>query len=102
MLGQDAKKEVQESDDERLEEALEPQAQFPNLPWKSDLALFTWRVMHEWPLVPSKWPIKELDWLSFGTFTHLLRWHESPELKVSFTELAVFICLLETTVHTVQ
>lgn len=95
LLGQDAKKEVVESEDERLEEALTPQEQFPALPWKSDLVLFTWRVTYEWPTVPTRWPFDQNDWLSFGTFISLLRWQESPTLKVSFMELAVLFLFLK-------
>ena len=95
MLGQDAKKDIVETDEERHEESRSPQEQFPALPWGSDPSLFQWRVDMDWPQAPVKWAFDHGDWSHFGSFIALLRWREAPDLKVSFTELAVLFLFLK-------
>lgn len=95
LLGQDAKKDVDGTDDERHEETRSPKDQFPALPWNSDLSLFQWKVEVVWPPAPAKWPFDASDWSNFGTFIKSLCWREAPDLKVSFTELAVLFLFLK-------
>ena len=95
MLGQDVHKEVQETEDERLEETLTPAEQFPQLQWQANPLDFSWQVQHVWPRPLAQWTGSESEWHCFGSFVSLLKWSCAAELKVSYTELAVLFVFLK-------
>lgn len=71
-----------------------PRDLFPALPWDSVATEFNWTMRHSWPpQPPSRWELPIEDWDALGTFVARVKWKESPELQISYAELAVLFLL---------
>ena len=71
-----------------------PRELFPALPWDAVAQEFRWTMQQPWPAQPpSRWDLPEADWEALGTFAHKVKWKESPELQISYAELAILFVL---------
>lgn len=74
------------------ESNIAPSEQFPRLPWNEDVSLFTWTLLHDWPVNPvPESVLLDSDWTLFGQFVKTLKWRLAENCVVSHAELA-FLC----------
>lgn len=105
LFGQDIPPSQEESDDERLEDNLSPESQFPLLKWQANPVDFTWTFPPRWTaLAPAGWNFPDEDWITFrrvGSLTSFIgKLMPTPWCLTTYNELAILFVFhgLRTTV----